>query len=86
MILRKLSQHEEAIAAFDKALAIVPNHPLAFFHQACCYAAIGKHNWALEHLRRAITLDTKTYLRKVQREPTLRILQEQGAARYEVPR
>lgn len=74
IVLRKLSVYQEAIAAFDKALAIAPNHPLAFFQQACCYAALGNTAWALEHLRRAISLDGPTYLSKAQQEPILQEL------------
>ncbi len=74
MTLRQLAMHEEAIAAFNKALAITPNHPLAFYHQACCYAAIGRTDWAMEHLRRAISLDGDTYLSRSQNEPILTAL------------
>lgn len=71
IVLRKLSAFEDAIVAFDKALAITPDHPLAFFQQACCYATLGNDSWATEHLKRAIALDAKTYLFKAQKEPML---------------
>jgi tetratricopeptide (TPR) repeat protein len=74
IILRKLSEPEAAIAALDKALALSPGHPLAFFHQACCYALLGRHDWASEHLNRAISLDAETYLEKARRETVLAAL------------
>jgi len=75
IVLRILSEPEAAIAAFDKALALSPSHPLAFFHQAGCYALLGRDDWASEHLRRALSLDSKTYLTKARRDPILRSLE-----------
>ena len=76
LVLRHLSEPEAAIAAFDKALALSPSHPLAFFHQASCYAALGRDDWAAEHLRRALSLDAQTYLLKAQRDPILQGLEQ----------
>ncbi len=75
LVLRHLSEPEAAIAAFDKALALSPSHPLAFFHQASCYALLGRDDWAEEHLRRALSLDTQTYLLKAQQDPALQGLE-----------
>jgi len=75
MVLRQLSANEAAIDAFNKALALTPNHPLAFFHQACCYGALQRPDWAIEHLRRAIALDPARYLPRSQREPVLQGLE-----------
>ncbi len=74
ILLRRVADPEAAIAALDKALTLSPSHPLAFFHQACCYASLGHYEWATEHLRRAIALDARTYLLKAQREPLLNSL------------
>ena len=76
LVLRHLCEPEAAIAAFDKALALSPSHPLAFFHQASCYAALGRDDWAAEHLRRALSLDAQTYLLKAQRDPILQGLEQ----------
>lgn len=75
LVLRHLSEPEAAIAAFDKALALSPSHPLAFFHQASCYAVLGRDDWAEEHLRRALSLDTKTYALKAMKDPVLQALE-----------
>lgn len=75
LVLRHLSEPEAAIAAFDKALALSPSHPLAFFHQASCYAVLGRDDWAAEHLRRALSLDAQTYALKAQQDPVLQALE-----------
>jgi tetratricopeptide (TPR) repeat protein len=64
LTLRQLHQYEEAIEAFNKALAIEPDQALAFFQQACCYAALDRQDWAIEHLRRAIQAQGRATLRE----------------------
>ncbi|NJN22661.1 MAG: tetratricopeptide repeat protein [Leptolyngbya sp. RL_3_1] len=78
LTLRHLSDYDSAVEAFNKALSITPDQPLAFFQQACCYAALDRPDWAIEHLRRAIALDAAKYIPRVSQEPALQALPRQA--------
>jgi len=49
-------QYEEAIASYDKALAVTPDQQAARYNKACCYALQGNADLALDNLQRAIEL------------------------------
>ncbi|MEM6593060.1 MAG: tetratricopeptide repeat protein, partial [Cyanobacteria bacterium P01_C01_bin.73] len=77
LTLQRLGCYQDAIEAYNKALAIEPDIAFAFYHQACCYAVQGQHDWALEHLRRAIALSPQLYLKRAETEPALGQLRAQ---------
>lgn len=54
--LARQGRYEEAIAAYDAALAMQPDYRFAVYNKACCYALWGKVERALEQLEEAIAL------------------------------
>ncbi|NJL83264.1 MAG: tetratricopeptide repeat protein [Chloroflexaceae bacterium] len=54
-----LGKYEEAIAAYDQAIAIKPDDPDAWYNKACCYGSQNNLDLALENLQRAIQLDNE---------------------------
>ncbi len=62
-VLYKLTRYQEAIAAFDAAIAIKPDYHEAFSNKACIYALSLQLNNALTFLQKAIALDgTNKYI------------------------
>jgi tetratricopeptide (TPR) repeat protein len=59
--LTKLNCHDEALAAFDAALALNPDFPNALYNKARVYALQGKVEFALESLDKAIQLSPDKY-------------------------
>ena len=53
-----LGRYEEAIASYDRALKIKPDHVSAHYNKACCYALQDNINLAIENLQQAIALDS----------------------------
>ena len=53
---------EQAIASFDKALEIKPDHANAFYNKACCYSLQNNIEQAIENLKQAIKLNPKEYI------------------------
>ncbi|MEO0540689.1 MAG: tetratricopeptide repeat protein [Cyanobacteria bacterium P01_A01_bin.105] len=71
-VQQHLGDYERAIEAYDKSLAVEPNQPFAFYNQARCHALLHHADWAMEHLRRAISLRPHVYLEKAQTDPVLK--------------
>ena len=69
--LQKMEDYGLAIEAYDKSLAIEPDQPFAFYNQARCHARLGQDMWALEHLRRAMSLDPNIYTERAYADPLL---------------
>ncbi|MEA5465445.1 tetratricopeptide repeat protein [Leptothoe sp. PORK10 BA2] len=69
--LQKMENYSLAIEAYDKSLAIEPDQPFAFYNQARCHARLGHDLWALEHLRRAMSLDPNIYTERAYADPLL---------------
>ena len=70
-VLQKKENYRRAIEAYDKSLAIEPDQPFAFYNQARCHARLGQDTWALEHLRRAMSLDATIYTERAYADPLL---------------
>ena len=58
--LANLGRYEEAIAAYDQALAIKPDKHAALYNKACCYGLQGDVEKAVECLNAAISLDSES--------------------------
>ena len=56
--LARMNRHEEAQAAFDRALRIRPNFLIAWWHRGCDNAVAGHVEDALDDLRHVIALDS----------------------------
>jgi tetratricopeptide (TPR) repeat protein len=57
-MLKNLRQYDDAIASQDKALELKPDLDIAWYNKACCYGLQGKVELAVEHLRKAIQLNS----------------------------
>lgn len=53
-VLTKLGRYDEAPDCFDKALHLKPQSAGTYYWKACCYAAQGQVELAIEHLKEAI--------------------------------
>jgi tetratricopeptide (TPR) repeat protein len=56
--LARMNRHEEAQAAFDRALRIRPDYLVAWWHRGCDNAVAGRVEEALRDLRHAIAIDS----------------------------
>jgi tetratricopeptide (TPR) repeat protein len=56
--LARLNRHAEAQNAFDRCLALKPDHLMAWWHRGCDNAVAGRAEEALADLRHAIALDS----------------------------
>jgi tetratricopeptide (TPR) repeat protein len=54
LILHKLDRHEEALATFDKVLAIEPQNPAALSNRGNTLAKLGRQQEALASYDRAL--------------------------------
>lgn len=68
-MLNFLGRHEEAIASYDRAIAIQPGDPDVWYNKACSYALQGNIELALEHLQRAIDLSPNKYRPMAKTDP-----------------
>jgi tetratricopeptide (TPR) repeat protein len=51
-----LQRYQEALASYDKAIAIQPNKHEAYYNKACTYALQNNTKLAVENLQKAIKL------------------------------
>ena len=56
MALAELHRHAEAIAGFDRAIALRPNHAPSWFNRGNTLQTMGRHAEAIESYQRALTL------------------------------
>ena len=59
MVLQAIGRLDQAIQALDKAVAADPAEPLLHYNIACYYSLAGSKPQALEHLSRALALDSQ---------------------------
>ena len=57
--LHHLGRNEQAIASYDKAIEIKPDLQDAWYNKACCYVLQNPFDKGIEHLAKAIDLNTK---------------------------
>lgn len=55
--LNELRQHAEALACFDKALALDPNHASALANKGSALRSLGRHDEAVKCLDQSLALD-----------------------------
>ncbi|MCY7282907.1 MAG: tetratricopeptide repeat protein, partial [Cyanobacteria bacterium CAN_BIN43] len=55
--LSALGRYEEAIASYDRSIAIKPDDASAFYNKACCYGLQNQVELAVDFLQQAIELD-----------------------------
>lgn len=75
--LVKLSQYNEAIKSFNKAIEIYPQYADAWYEKARCYSIKGEKANAFQSLNRAVTFDPNLKA-QAQRDPDFRWLSNDG--------
>jgi protein O-mannosyl-transferase len=71
VVLQRLNRHDQAIEAFDKALAVIPNWPGALIDRANSLRAVGRAEEALTCYREALPNDPTGWMASVELARTL---------------
>ncbi|HEY9608540.1 tetratricopeptide repeat protein, partial [Allocoleopsis sp.] len=69
-------RYKEAMANFEKALEINPNHVNAIYNKGYCYARQGKVTPAVNYIEQAIKLNPDKYLQVAKTDPDLDCLRK----------
>ena len=74
--LCKLQEYEEAIACFDRALEIYPEHAVAWYNKACCYAEQNNVELAIENLKQVLVFDTTNLMQEAKTDSSFDLICE----------
>lgn len=64
-----MTNYEDALASYDKALDIDPNAASVWYSKACCYAQLGKDLKTIENLQQAIDINPHRYSKLAKTNP-----------------
>ncbi len=64
-----MQRYQDAIASFDKAIAIKPNKHEAYYNKACSYALQNNLDLAIENLNKAIQFVPNKYKKLAKTDP-----------------
>jgi tetratricopeptide (TPR) repeat protein len=71
-----MGRYREAMASFDKALEVNPDHVNAVYNKGYCYAAQGKVTLAVNYIEQAIKVNPQKYLPVAKTDPDLERLRK----------